>query len=147
MKQSRIALLSYFKPFDYLFIGLAIILSFIPLGVTLYRTSTSHQEVQPHLIAIVKIHGEVVDEYPLYEGGEHFEKTYHPSEEQYNIVEVDGTRIRVKEDNSPDQIAVNTGWISREGQLSICLPHQLIIEIVAPEESDSENDEELILPL
>ncbi|MGT2828361.1 NusG domain II-containing protein [Streptococcus hillyeri] len=144
MKKSRITLLEYFKPFDYLFISLAIILSFLPLGVTWYRTA--HQESQPHLIAIVKIQGEIVDEFPLSEGGEHFEKTYYPAEGQYNIVEVDGSRIRVREDNSPDQIAVNTGWIQRAGQFSICLPHQLIIEIVAPEDSESD-EEELILPL
>ena len=34
---------------------------------------------------------------------------YFPHDDQYNIIEVDGTRIRDKEDNSPDQIAVQTG--------------------------------------
>ena len=33
------------------------------------------------------------------------------------------------EDNSPDQIAVRTGWISNPGQTSICLPHKLVISI------------------
>ncbi len=33
-----------------------------------------------------------------------------PDKGQYNIVEVDGDSIRVREDNSPDQIAVKTGW-------------------------------------
>ncbi|MCJ0589119.1 NusG domain II-containing protein, partial [Enterococcus cecorum] len=45
-------------------------------------------------------------------------------------------RIRVKEDNSPDQIAVRTGWIDTVGQTSICLPHQLIITI---EQEDIDN--------
>ena len=35
-----------------------------------------------------------------------------PHDNQYNIIEIDGTRISDKEDNSPDQIAVQTGWIS-----------------------------------
>ncbi|WP_443255856.1 NusG domain II-containing protein [Streptococcus sp. S784/96/1] len=136
-------LLKQFKPYDYLFIGLSIVLSFIPAGITWHQAGKQTNPLQ--LVAIVKIHGEVVDKFPLTEGGKHFEKTYYPADGQYNIVEVDGSRIRVKEDNSPDQIAVNTGWISRTGQLSICLPHQLIIEIQAPEGNDEE--EELILPI
>ena len=54
---------------------------------------------------------------------------YHPAKGQYNIVEIKDGRIRVKEDNSPDQIAVRTGWISKPGQTSICLPHKLVISI------------------
>ncbi|MGH2198744.1 NusG domain II-containing protein, partial [Enterococcus faecalis] len=33
-------------------------------------------------------------------------------------------------DNSPDQIAVKTGWTSEPGQTSICIPHRFILEIV-----------------
>lgn len=146
MKSSKKNILSNFKPFDYLFIGLAIMLSFLPLAYTWYRQSHQTVPTENHLVAVVKIHGEIVDEFDLIPGGKHLEKTYYPAEGQYNIVEIDGDRIRVKEDNSPDQIAVNTGWISKEHQLSICLPHQLIIEIIAPEGTDSD-DEELILPL
>ncbi|WP_438837816.1 NusG domain II-containing protein [Streptococcus pluranimalium] len=74
------------------------------------------------LVAVVKIHGKVVDTYALEELGSHFEKTYHPDKGQYNIVEVDGDSIRVREDNSPDQIAVKTGWINqrRTTRLSVC---------------------------
>ena len=67
------------------------------------------------------------------------------SDDQYNIIEVDGTRIRDKEDNSPDQIAVQTGWISQPGQTSICLPHGLMIEIISTEPANSDND--TIIPL
>ena len=70
---------------------------------------------------------------------------YFPSDDQYNIIEVDGTRIRDKEDNSPDQIAVKTGWISRVGQTSICLPHGLMIEIVSTQDPTEETD--TIIPL
>jgi hypothetical protein len=47
-------------------------------------------------------------------------------------------RIRVKEDNSPDQIAVRTGWISRAGQTSICLPHKLVVELVSANPADDD---------
>lgn len=139
--------LTYFKPFDYLLISLAIILSFLPAAWTIYQKMRTPPS--SGLVAVVKIHGKVVDTYALEEQGPHFEKTYHPDKGQYNIVEVDGDSIRVREDNSPDQIAVKTGWINQEGQLSICLPHDLIIEIQSTKDSsDKENQEDdLILPL
>ena len=59
-----------------------------------------------------------------------FIKTFYPSKGQYNTIEVKNGHVRVKKDNSPDQIAVKTGWISEPGQTSICIPHRFILEIV-----------------
>jgi len=117
-------------------IGL-IILSFVPYVV--FGMSHATQKENDGTIAIVTIDGKEVDRFELNEHTKHFEKTYYPGGDKYNIVEVDGTRIRVKEDNSPDQIAVMTSWISRVGQTSICLPHKLVIEIKA---SNPDNDDD-----
>ncbi|EIQ81978.1 UNVERIFIED_CONTAM: NusG domain II-containing protein [Streptococcus canis] len=138
--------MTYFKPYDYLLILVAIVISFIPLVVTSYYQSAATSSEA--LVAVVKINGKVADEFPLKKGGEHQEKTYYPQKGHYNIIEIDGERIRVKEDNSPDQIAVRTGWISQPGQVSVCLPHQLIIEIQgSSSHSYQDNEDELILPL
>lgn len=144
-------ILKQFRPFDYLLIGLAILLSFTPAIVTgVFYTQPQPEEPAP-LIAIVKINGEIVDELPLSENGKHKEITYHPNPGQYNIVEIDGSYIRVREDNSPDQIAVNTGWIHKEGQILVCLPHQLVIEVQrngdSEDDSDKKDEEEIILPI
>lgn len=127
------------KPLDFIFIILALFLSFTPNIITAFQYGS--QEDSPSMQAVVKINGEVVDTYTLAKGQE-IEKTYYPNEGQYNIIQVDGTRIRIKEDNSPDQIGVNTGWISKPGQTAICLPHGFIIEVTGPREEDP-----LILPL
>ncbi|APB31934.1 NusG domain II-containing protein [Vagococcus teuberi] len=115
-----------------------IVLSFVPY-VVFGINQAKHKEDTSGNIAIVTIKGKEVDRFDLNENTKHFEKTYYPGGDKYNIVEVDGTRIRVKEDNSPDQIAVMTSWISRVGQTSICLPHQLVIEIKA---KNPDNDED-----
>lgn len=138
------AILKYFKPFDYILIGLAVFISFLPTIVTTFNKVNTPDSV----IAVVKIHGKVVDRFELVEGGPHQEVTYYPNEGQYNIVEIDGNQIRVKEDNSPDQIAVRTSWVHRPGQVSVCLPHQLLIELQESKLQNNEEDEEdLILPL
>lgn len=131
--------LRYLKPWDYILISLALVISFVPAMVTAIQY---HMEPEVKNVAIVKIHGVEVDRFELYEGAEPLEKTYHPSNIQYNIIERDGDKIRIKEDNSPDQIGVRTGWISRPGQTAICLPHGLIIEVQGEMAED-----ELVLPL
>ncbi|HEM6242866.1 TPA: NusG domain II-containing protein [Streptococcus suis] len=138
------SILKQLKLFDYILIGFTLVLSFLPAIFTYTHLTTDANEAKT--IAYVRINGEVVDQFELSKDTPHQEKTYYPNEGQYNIIEVDGERIRVKEDNSPDQIAVMTSWISQPGQLSVCLPHNLLIEIKSVGEEDTD-EEELILPL
>ncbi|HEL2218329.1 TPA: NusG domain II-containing protein [Streptococcus suis] len=138
------SILKQLKLFDYILIGFTLVLSFLPAIFTYTHLTTDANEAKT--IAYVRINGEVVDQFELSKDTPHQEKTYYPNEGQYNIIEVDGERIRVKEDNSPDQIAVMTSWISQPGQLSVCLPHNLLIEIKSVG-GESTDEEELILPL
>ena len=138
------SILKQLKLFDYILIGFTLVLSFLPAIFTYTHLTSDANEAKT--IAYVRINGEVVDQFELSKDTPHQEKTYYPNEGQYNIIEVDGERIRVKEDNSPDQIAVMTSWISQPGELSVCLPHNLLIEIKSVG-GESTDEEELILPL
>ena len=132
------------RPFDGIIVILLLIGSFIPLIIFGY--STKNIDENSSIYAVVSIDGEPVKEIELSENTPHETFTFYPSEGQYNIIEVDGTKIRNKEDNSPDQIAVKTGWISQPGETAICLPHKLIVEVKAID-STNENEDEVILPL
>lgn len=112
------------RPYDYLIIFLLIVGSFLPL--VLFQAQAQSQTGDRY--AVIRINGQEVDRFNL-DTLSSLEKSYYPAQGQYNIIEIDDGRIRVKEDNSPDQIAVKTGWISKNGQTSICLPHKLVIEI------------------
>ncbi len=46
-----------------------------------------------------------------------------------NIVEVSGGRVRVTEADCPDRLCVRQGWVSREGESVVCLPHKLIVTV------------------
>ncbi|MGO2265990.1 NusG domain II-containing protein [Vagococcus salmoninarum] len=127
-----------FKFFDGVIIISLIILSFLPYAVFAVNHSNQNYNNQ-ETVAIISINGKEVDRFVLSEATPHQEVTYRPKNKQYNIVEVAGKRIRVKEDNSPDQIAVNTGWISKPGDTSICLPHRLVIEISGVPEDDEDD--------
>lgn len=45
-------------------------------------------------------------------------------------------RVRVIEADCPDQIDVKQGYISRVGEIIVCLPNKLIIEIKGLAEED-----------
>lgn len=128
------------KAFDYVIIVVCLIISFLPNIVTANIYSNSNDEQM--IVALIKINGQEVDRFVLGDETEDFEKTYYPNTGQYNIIQKQGDQIRIREDNSPDQIGVRTGWISQPGQTAICLPHGFIIEIQGKVEEDP-----LILPL
>lgn len=123
------------KPFDIIIVLVLLALSFLPNVIFAYQQATRKEEAK--IYAILTIDGEEIERFELSENT--------PHDNQYNIIEIDGTRISDKEDNSPDQIAVQTGWISQPGQTSICLPHGLMIEIVSTDPATSDND--TIIPL
>lgn len=72
--------------------------------------------------------------------GEHFD-TYNLTDEQ--TIEIDDTNRVVIEDGAarmewadcPDQLCVNHRAVSKNGESIICLPNQVVITIVSPEES------------
>lgn len=47
----------------------------------------------------------------------------------YNTIEVDHGRIRVKAANCAEQIDVKAGWLQKLGDMAVCLPHRLVIEL------------------
>lgn len=122
------------KPWDIIIISVLVVASFVPTIVFAlsFDNAESGNSVK---YAVVKIDGKEVERFDLDEISSKM-VTYYPSDTQYNIVEIQEGKIRVKEDNSPDQIAVRTGWISEPGQTSICLPHRLVITIEQEGQSD-----------
>lgn len=135
------------KPLDVVIIFILLLGSFIPHVV--YGMQLSQVADDAQIMAIVKISGEEVYRVELSEETPHDEFTLEPSEGQYNIIEVDGERIRNKEDNSPDQLGVRRGWISQPGETAVVLPHQLIIEIHAesPDGEEIYEDDDVIIPM
>lgn len=59
---------------------------------------------------------------------------------RYNeLIVVENGRIRFEQADCPDQICVNTGWISRPGQVSVCVPAGVILKITG-DSGDEETD-------
>ena len=46
-----------------------------------------------------------------------------------SIVEIQAGRARVLADPSPRQLCVKHGWLERAGDIALCLPNQLSVEL------------------
>jgi hypothetical protein len=56
------------------------------------------------------------------------------------IVEIQGQRARIARDPSPKQYCVRQGWLENAGEVALCLPNQVSIEIAgADHDVDSLN--------
>ncbi len=51
------------------------------------------------------------------------------SDGHYNVVEIAGGGVRVREADCPNQICVKTGWLSKPGQISFCAPNKVKVVI------------------
>ncbi len=58
-----------------------------------------------------------------------------------NTIEIKDTSIRIIDADCPDKICVKSGFISKPGELLVCLPHKLMVEIKS---NDNEKDTDII---
>ncbi|MBD8067917.1 NusG domain II-containing protein [Bacillus sp. PS06] len=123
------------RPFDIIIVIFLILLSFVP--VVIFILNQDFQEGDS-VIAVITQDGEVIREITLtgHEGNEQF--IIEGKGNQYNLMEIDGERIRIKEDNSPDQVGVKMGWKDKPGETIVCLPHRLLVELVSEKPSDDD---------
>lgn len=133
MVSSSQGLRKLLRPADFVLILFFLCASFFPLFVFQYQVRAVDDSAPRY--AVIRIDGKEVDRFRL-DTQKNRTKTYYPAKGKYNTIEIKDGRIRDKEDNSPDQIAVKTGWIEKNGQTSICLPHKLVIEIVQEDAED-----------
>lgn len=123
-----------FKKGDYIIL-LFLVLLFLSSLIYPVRRFFADDET---LIAVIKQENRVIDTIDLNKVNQAYEFTlyYGDNGEFYNIIQVEPQRIRVKEANCREQIDVRVGWLSKNGDIAVCLPHRLIIEIKGQQKTD-----------
>jgi len=120
---------SRMKRWDFIIIIILVLLSFAPWVISARNRLSGEHVVYT---AILRVDGQEMKEFPLDEDTTY---RYDDPDGDFNLIEVDNGRIRIKEANCGDQVCVRRGWISRGGQSIVCLPHRVIIEVVASDGS------------
>jgi hypothetical protein len=63
-----------------------------------------------------------------------YEKTLEIQGKTYtDTVEIKDGKMRFVSADCPDKVCVHTGWISKSGQLAVCIPNRVMIRIVGGE--------------
>lgn len=124
------------KPFDIILVILLMAISFVPI-VVFSMTQEKDVSEDAKIMAVISQDGEVIREITLTGHTENEQFTIKGKGKQYNIMEIENEKIRIQEDNSPDQIGVMMGWKGKPGETIICLPHKLLVEIVSEKEEES----------
>ncbi|MGM0213101.1 hypothetical protein IGI42_000634 [Enterococcus sp. AZ109] len=101
--------------------------SLLPLVIfSVYQKTNLAQRTQ----AVLRVDGEEIERFDLVEGPDSYTYTYEDPDGDYNLIEISGERIRVKEASCRDQVCVRRGWIEETGDTIVCLPHKMVIEVV-----------------
>ncbi len=46
-----------------------------------------------------------------------------------SVIEVSGNQVRMLSSDCPDKICIHMGWISKPGQVIVCMPNRVIITL------------------
>lgn len=123
------------KKWDILIIGVLLIISFLPyqcmeklLGDNLKNT-----------YAYITLSGEVYKEIPL-AGQVNCKRIEIESKYGKNTIVVENESIAIIDSDCPDHICEEFGFKNKVGDIIVCLPHQLYIEIKGDTDGSSQED-------
>ncbi|NOZ62596.1 MAG: NusG domain II-containing protein [Calditrichaeota bacterium] len=51
-------------------------------------------------------------------------------------IAIAGSRVRVLKSDCRQKICVKTGWVSRSGELIVCVPNQVVISVIGKKKED-----------
>ncbi|WP_425804467.1 NusG domain II-containing protein [Desulfitobacterium sp. Sab5] len=111
------------KKGDLILIGIifmVVVFSFI--GIYFWQKANSNK-----LVAVISQDNKVVERIDL-------NKVEQPriiklSGNYHNSIRVEKGRIRYEDSDCPNLVCVNTGWLTKYGDLAVCLPNKMIIDI------------------
>lgn len=117
------------KPLDWLLIVCLMAVSFSPYLLL------NRQQTSGHL-AQLRVSSQVIKTFDLSKNQTY---TYKDKDGDINKIEVRDGKIAIVYANCGDQICVRKGFIDKTGQTIVCLPHQLVIEVISSNETPDGN--------
>ena len=95
-----------------------IVIALLPVAILLLNLGEGGK-------VVIKSDGKVIDTLSLDKDGTYTYK----NDYGYNIVEIKDGKVRVNEADCPNQDCVNKGYIKRNNESVICLPHKFEVTI------------------
>lgn len=112
-----------------------LVISIAVVAIACFVWLRSNQSKQEPDWVVVSVGNQVYGKYPLNQDAT-YEIHAHDGEE--NILEIKDGIVTMKEANCSDRICVYQSDISKNGEMIVCLPHQVIVVIEASEETEKD---------
>ena len=123
------------KADKYILIGVLFILILSTFSVYIFKTYFS----RPGAIAVVTQNGVPIHRIDLSLVETPYEIVVPADDGSYNTLAIQNNQIQIIDADCPDKVCIKTGPLSHTGDISVCLPHGLMVEIQEgqPREIDS----------
>lgn len=89
---------------------------------------------RPGELVVVRVNGEEWGSYSLLEQRRELIKSGNGGT---NLLVIEGGRAWVEEASCPDGLCIHQGSVKRSGESIICLPNEVVVEVVGSEEPES----------
>lgn len=120
---------------DWILVVVLILLSLVSLFVFFRR---GHNDSGLYLS--VQVDGKEIDQLDFSSAMEGMSKTY-TTEYGVNTVEFHDGKAHIIEADCPDKLCMRQGWVEREGQMLVCLPHHFMVEVRSRKPLEKESGE------
>lgn len=117
-----VTMMKMLKRADILLIIILLFLSLLPL---LFLPDSQASAVY----AAITIDGQLWRRVPLSAHHGHETITARTPDGHYNTIEIDDDTIAVQDADCPDRICIQQGKAQKPGDIIVCLPHKLLIEV------------------
>ena len=123
------------KKNDIILIGIILIVGIIALATMKIVQNNDHSSLE----VLIKHDGVVIKSYPF---TEKTDETYIYDENgEQNVIQIKNGFVSMIDADCRDQICVKTASISKNGEIIVCLPHKVTVEIFSEQVVDTELDD------
>ena len=113
------------KADKYILLGILFVLILSILSVYIFKTYFS----KPGTIAVVTQNGVPIHRIDLSLVETPYEIVVPADDDGYNTLAIQKNQIQIVDADCPDKLCIKTGPLSHTGDISVCLPHGLMVEI------------------
>lgn len=110
------------KKLDYIVIIILTLFTIASFIGTIFYSNKKYNEVYVE----IEVDGKLYKKVPLQN---HEEIIKIESAEGVNIIEITQGKVHVQDADCPDKVCVKDGFISKPGQILVCLPNRVLIQI------------------
>lgn len=111
------------KKLDYIIIGVLIFITLASSAASLLSAARKYDS----LYVNIEVEGKPYKKVPLTGQSE---KIKIQTDLGTNIIDLSDGKVHIDEADCPDKICIKDGFISKPGQMLVCLPNKVVIQIV-----------------